>query len=84
MVADNRSREQREWDKKCGVSTELAVFDLESLVGLPVESAREAVEGLGGYFEALRPGELLTLSYDATRIRVLVEDGRITRSFGRG
>jgi hypothetical protein len=59
-------------------------LDLDALIGLPVDRARELVEGAGGVLRAVSPGEFVTLEYRADRVTAVVVNGEVIESNGIG
>ena len=57
-----------------------ARFQVESLVGLPVEEARQRIEAVGGHFQAHTAGQAMTADFRTDRVRALIEDGRVIRA----
>ena len=54
----------------------LMELELDTLIGLPEDLAREEVEAAGGVFYVVREGVMLA-DYNARRVKVVVRDGRV-------
>jgi hypothetical protein len=50
-------------------------LDLQSLVGRPVDEARELVKAHGGVTRTVAPGGVVTADYQPNRVTLVVEDG---------
>lgn len=59
-------------------------LDLMALVGLPEAAAREQVEGLGGEWEGIQPGQGVNLDHRPRRVTGVVELGLVVKVLGRG
>jgi len=71
-------------DFMSGTPVALLELNLDELVGLDPETARERVEAAGGHLRAVRPGQPVTADYRGDRVTVITEDGRISEVTGIG
>jgi hypothetical protein len=62
----------------------LGDLDLRSLVGLPVEQARERISDAGGEVRTVPPDGMVTLDFRATRVTLIVDHETVLDVRGPG
>jgi hypothetical protein len=63
---------------------QLGDLDLQNLVGLPVEQARERITEVGGEVRTVPPDGMVTLDYRASRVTLIVDDQTVVDVRGPG